>query len=64
MAARGERLRGPRGQPELASDRMTSWAVYFRGEADARGLPIIDTTDLTVDEVASELEALLRPLGA
>jgi len=62
--ARGERLRGPRGQPELASDRMTSWASYLRDQADARGLPIIDTTSLTVDEVADELEALLRALGA
>jgi hypothetical protein len=58
--ARSERLRGPRGQPELANDRMTSWAAYLRGQADARNLPVIETTTLTVDEVADELEVLLR----
>lgn len=61
--ARGERLRGPRGQPELASDRMTNWAAYLRGQADARGLSVIDTSSLTVDEVADELEALVRGLS-
>ena len=60
--ARGERLRGARGQPELASERMTSWAAYLRRQADARGLPIIDTTNFTVDEVADRPEALLRTL--
>lgn len=58
--ARSERLRGPRGQPELANDQMTSWAAYLRGQADARNLPVIKTTTLTVDEVADDLEALLR----
>jgi RNase adaptor protein for sRNA GlmZ degradation len=62
--ARSERLRGPRRQPELANDRMTSWAAYLRGQADARGLPIIDTTNLTVDELADELEALIRSIDA
>jgi hypothetical protein len=57
---RGDRLRGPRGQPELANDRMNSWAAYLRGQADALRLPVIDTTALTVDEVADELEALIR----
>jgi len=63
-AARSERLRGPRGQPELATDRMTSWAAYLRGQADARKLRVIETTSLTVDEVADELEAFLRTLVA
>jgi hypothetical protein len=39
---------------------MTSWAAYLRGQADARNLPVIETTTLTVDEVADELEVLLR----
>ena len=43
-AERNERLRGPRGQPELASARMDCWAAYLRGQADAMDLPIIDTT--------------------
>jgi RNase adaptor protein for sRNA GlmZ degradation len=60
--ARSERLRGPRRQPELANDRMTSWAAYLRGQADVRKLPVIETTTLTVDKVADELEALLRAL--
>jgi RNase adaptor protein for sRNA GlmZ degradation len=62
--ARADRLRGARGQPELASNRMTSWAPYLRGQADEGHLPIIDTTNLTVDEVADEVEALLRTLEA
>jgi hypothetical protein len=41
---------------------MTSWAAYLRGQADARKLTVIETTTLTVDEVADELEALLRAL--
>ena len=57
---RGERLRGPRGQPELANARMSSWAAYLRGQADALRLPIVDTTTLSVDEVADALEALIR----
>jgi hypothetical protein len=61
--ARTERLCGPRGQPELANDRMMTWAAYLRGQADAMKLPVIDTTDLTVDQVAERLEALARSLG-
>ena len=52
---REDRLRRIRGQPELASDRMDSWAAYLRGQADALGLPIIDTTSLTPEEGASAL---------
>ena len=33
-------------------------AAYLRGQADALGLPIIDTTAVTPDEVADELYAL------
>jgi hypothetical protein len=43
-AERNARLRGPRGQPELANPEMDTWAAYLRGQADALGLPIIDTT--------------------
>ncbi|HEU0054459.1 MAG TPA: hypothetical protein VFQ39_14830, partial [Longimicrobium sp.] len=31
---RNERLRGPRGQPELISGQMDCWAAYLRGQAD------------------------------
>ena len=57
---RSERLRGPRGQPELANGRMNKWAAYLRGQADALRLPVVDTTALTIDEVADRLAALIR----
>jgi hypothetical protein len=49
-----------RGQPELASPQMDSWAAYLRGQSDALLLPRIDTTELTVDGVADALERCLR----
>lgn len=52
---RHERLRGPRGQPELASVDMDCWAAYLRGQADALGLSVIDTSRLSVDDVVTEL---------
>lgn len=59
---RAARLRGPRGQPELATTRMDHWAVYLRGQADALAIPVIDTSALTVGEVAGRLEAVVRRL--
>src|ERR1043166_5371928 len=46
-----------RGQPELATLQMEAWSVYLRRQADAFGLPIIDTSALTIHEVADALEA-------
>jgi predicted kinase len=43
-AERNARLRGARGQPELATADMDCFAAYMRGQADALDLPIIDTT--------------------
>ena len=57
---REARLRGPRAQPELATAVMDSWAAYLRGQADALGLPIVDTTTLTIAEATDRLEALVR----
>jgi hypothetical protein len=57
---RKERLRGPRQQPELATAQMDQWATYLRGQADSMDLPVIDTTTLTVDEAAAQLEELAR----
>jgi len=37
------RLHGPRNQPELANAQMDSWSAYLRGQADALGLPVLDT---------------------
>ena len=59
---RNERLQRERGQPELASARMDCWAAYLRGQADALGLAIIDTSDDSVDESRGELELLVRNL--
>jgi len=59
---RTARLCGTRGQPELATPRMDSWAAYLRGQADALGLPIVDTTKLTIEEAAQQLQELVRRL--
>lgn len=59
---RDARLHGPRQQPELATSRMDAWAAYLRGQADALGLPIIDTSRLTVPDATSELEGIVRRL--
>lgn len=60
---RAARLAGPRQQPELANTRMDHWAVYLRGQADALGLPVIDTSVLTVREAAEKLEAVVCDLA-
>ena len=52
---RAARLRGPRMQPELATPQMDAWAVYLRGQADALRLPVMDTSQRSVEEVADEL---------
>lgn len=66
-AVRAQRLRDMRGQPELANDRMDAWAVYLRGQADALGLRVLDTSAVSVQEaanaVAEEVRALRAELG-
>lgn len=52
---RARRLAGPRGQPELASPQMSTWAAYLRGQADALGLPVVDTTGQSVEAVTRVL---------
>ena len=54
-AERNARLRGPRGQPELANWQMDTWAAYLRGQADALDLPIISTTNATIDACLQSL---------
>ena len=61
-AERNARLRGPRGQPDLAQADMDCWAAYLRGQADALGLPIIDTSVLSVTEAVAALAAHVREL--
>ena len=61
---RNRRLSGPRGQPELATLQMATWAAYLRGQADALDLPIIDTTDLTIPAAIDELARWVSRLRA
>ena len=58
---RNARLHGPRAQSELATPRMDSWAVYLRGQADALGLTVYDTTSM---EPASVADALTKHIEA
>jgi hypothetical protein len=46
-----------RGHPELATDDMHAWAAYLCGQADALGLPRIDTTTLDIDQTTDALLA-------
>jgi hypothetical protein len=62
--ARTARLAGPRGQPHLATPQMDAWAVYLRGQADALGLPVVDTTHKSVEGVADAIERELTVLRA
>jgi RNase adaptor protein for sRNA GlmZ degradation len=63
-AVRSARLRDLRRQPELANERMDAWAAYLRGQADALGLHVVDTSELSIEETADalqrELDALRR----
>jgi energy-coupling factor transporter ATP-binding protein EcfA2 len=62
---RHARLRGPRGQPELVNAQMDAWAACLRGQADALGIPIVDTTgaslETTVMMLREYVSALLEP---
>jgi hypothetical protein len=60
---RGARLRGERGQPELANRDMAAWAAYLRGQADALGLPIIDTSSASVTASMEALAELVLAVG-
>jgi dephospho-CoA kinase len=58
-AERRRRLLAERRQPELDSLDMYAWAAYMRGQADALGLEVLDTTHQQVDESAAQLVASL-----
>lgn len=60
--ARSARLRGPRAQSELATPRMDSWAVYLRGQADALGIAVYDTTCMEPATVADALTTHIEML--
>jgi hypothetical protein len=59
---RDMRLRGPRQQPELANERMERWAAFLRSEAEALGLPIVDTSSMSLLEATQCLERIVRGL--
>lgn len=63
-AVRSTRLEGPRAQPDLATPAMDAWAVYLRGQADALGLSVVDTTQRSVDAVTDAIQADLELLRA
>ena len=63
-AERNARLRGARGQPELATPDMDCFAAYMRGQADALGLPIIDTTSRAESACLDELRGHAKDLLA
>ncbi len=51
-----------RGQGDLATAQMDSWAAYLRREADALGLPVIETSRLAVEQVVDALVDLIETL--
>jgi dephospho-CoA kinase len=53
-----------RGQPELASETMRSWAAFLQREAQARGLVIVDTTRMAVADAATSVLDVARGLRA
>lgn len=63
-SVRSHRLRVARQQPHLDTPDMQHWAAYLRGQADALGLPVIDTSSLSTDDVADQLYALAQTLSA
>jgi len=58
IEVRAHRLVELRQSPELANPKMDCWAAYLCGQAHALGLPIIDTSWLSIAEVAERVEAL------
>jgi len=59
IEVRRYRLVELRKRPELANAQMDCWAAYLAGQAHALGLPVIDTGELTPDEVADRVEGLV-----
>jgi hypothetical protein len=43
---------------------MDAWAVYLRGQADALGLPVVDTTHKSLEAVADVIQDHLDSLRA
>ena len=61
-APREARLIDGRKQPELVTPRMANWAAHLRREADAFNVQIIDTSALSIDDVADRIEGIITKL--
>lgn len=59
---REARLIDGRKQPELATPRIANWAAYLRREADSLNVPIIDTSALSIADVADRIEMIINNL--
>lgn len=56
-AERRRRLLEERRQPELDGLDTYAWAAYLRGQADALGLEVIDTTGQSINHCVEALSA-------
>jgi hypothetical protein len=56
------RLKENRYQPELANEEMKNWRRYLREQALKRNIPIINTTNLVIEEVIENLEEILKKI--
>lgn len=63
-ATREARLAVEGNEPELNTREMACWASYLRGQADALGVPILDTSALTIDEATERLHSHISTLSA
>ena len=57
---RKRRLVKERNQPELDTLDIYAWAAYLRGQADALGLEVIDTTSASLEQSSRELLASIE----
>ena len=48
-ATRMHRLRNERNQPDLANPDMMNWARFLRGEAEAGGFELLDTSKISIE---------------
>lgn len=48
-----------RDRAELASARMENWAGYLRDQAEELGIARIDTSSLSVEQVAAKVESIV-----
>ncbi len=61
---RERRLQEDRRQPALVTSEMAAWAAYLRGQADALGLEVVDTSRLATQVVADHLAQVIGRLLA